>query len=413
MFEKFQNKMFPLLSKLGSIKVLVAVRDGVVLTTPLTIIGSVFLIIGNLPIEAWTNFIAPYSNSLNAVVNVTYGIIGVVATIGIGYQLAKLLEIEPISNTVITLVTFLLATVTPEFGINVGQFGATGMFTGIVIAILTTYVCKFFIKNKITIRMPDGVPPAIANSFVALIPAGAVITIVWVLRVLMGIDINSIVQTLFSPLAYGLRTLPGFILFSFTVSFLWLGGIHGNNVLSGIASPIFITAIAENLIAFNNGQPAPHIINGVFWIMFCCIGGAGSTLGLVFAMIRSKSKMYRELGKLSLPAAIFCINEPVIFGTPIVFNPIMMIPFIATPIILGTGTYFLMYFNIIGKAIFEMPWTMPTIIGPYLATNGSITAAIWSVCSIILSYLIYLPFFKVQERIQLKIENGEVEEASN
>ena len=407
MLEKLQNGLFKLSMKLDSIKPLVAVRDGIVLTTPLTIIGSVFLIIGNFPIESWTNFVAPYTGYLNAVVNVTFGVVGIVATIGIGYQLAKLLDIEPISNAVITLVTFLLATVTPELGINIGEFGATGMFTGIVIAILTTYICKFFIKNKITIKMPEGVPPAIANSFVALIPGGAVITLVWVLRVLMGVDINSIVQAIFSPLAFGLTTLPGFIVYLITVNFLCFCGIHGGNVLSGIASPVFLAAITANLMAFNAGEPIPNIISGVFWIPFCAIGGAGSTLGLVFHMIRSKSKMYRELGRLSLPAAIFCINEPVWFGTPIVLNPIMMVPFILTPVILAIGSYLLMFFGIIGIPVFEIPWTMPTIIGPYLATNGSIGAAIWSACSVAISYFMYWPFFKIQEKIQLGIETGE------
>ena len=404
MLEKIQDNLYSLLSKLGSIKVLVAIREGVVLTTPFTIIGSVFLIIRSFPNDAWAAIIAPYSASLTAVVNVTFGIVGLVSTIGIGYNMAKLVDIEPISNAAITLVAFLLATLTPELGINVAQFGAVGMFTGIVVAILTTYLCKFFIANNIVIRMPEGVPPAISNSFISLIPGAVVVTIVWIIRVLMGIEINVIVQALFSPLAYGMKTLPGFILFSFAISILWFGGIHGGSVLGGISSPIFLAAITENMLAFSNGEPIPHIINGIFWINFICVGGAGATLGLVMAMLRSKSKMYRDLGRLALPSAIFCINEPVIFGTPIVLNPIMLIPFILAPIALIIGTYALMSFGIIGKVVFQVPWTMPTILGPYLATNGDIGAAIWSVCSIFITYLIYLPFFKIQEKIQLQKE---------
>lgn len=135
-----------------------------------------------------------------------------------------------------------------------------------------------------------------------------------------------------------------------------------------------------------------------------CIGGTGSTLGLVIAMLRSKSKVYKSLGKMALPSGIFGINEPVIFGFPIVMNPLMMIPFVLTPMILGTLTYILMYFNIIGRVVFTVPWTIPPIIGPYLATNGNIPAAIWSACTIVISYLIYLPFFKQAEKIQLALE---------
>ncbi len=141
-----------------------------------------------------------------------------------------------------------------------------------------------------------------------------------------------------------------------------------------------------------------------------CLGGTGSTLGLVLAMLRSRSKMYQSLGKMGLPSAIFCINEPVIFGFPIVMAPIMMNPFVATPMILGTATFLLMKIGLVGKIVFQVPWTIPPIIGPYLATNGSVGAAIWSACTIVIAYLIYLPFFKMAEKKQVLLEAGESEQ---
>lgn len=123
-------------------------------------------------------------------------------------------------------------------------------------------------------------------------------------------------------------------------------------------------------------------------------------------MLRSKSNLYRSLGKMSFPSAVFCINEPVIFGFPIVMNPLMMIPFIATPMILGASSYVLMKVCIIGKIVFLVPWIIPPIIGHYLATNGNIPATIWSICTIAISYLIYLPFFKIAEKKQLLLESG-------
>lgn len=258
--------------------------------------------------------------------------------------------------------------------------------------------------------MPDGVPPSVSQSFSSLIPAGVIIATIWVIRVLIGIDVNEVIQFIFKPLVFGLSTLPGLMVYTLLVCFLWSCGIHGDNVLSGIASPIFLGYLAANTLAFQNGEPIPYEIADGFWILFMCLGGTGSTLGLVLAMLRSKSKMYKSLGKMAFPSAIFCINEPVIFGFPIVMNPVMMIPFVVTPMVLGSTTYFLMKVGLVGKIVFQVPWTIPPIIGPYLATNGSVGAAIWSACTIVIAYLIYLPFFKIAEKKQVLIEQGESEQ---
>ena len=410
LLEKLEKNFLPILLKIGENKRLIAIRNGITLTIPFTIIGSIFLIIGNLPIEAWTDFMAPIAPQLNATVNVTFGVLGLISAIGIGYNMGKEFNVDPISNTIITTIAFLLATLTDDFSIDLESLGATGMFTAIIVALLTTEVFRLFVKKNIVIKMPDGVPPSVAQSFSSLIPASVIIVVVWVIRVLLGVDINEVIQFIFKPLVFGLSTLPGLLVYTLLVCFLWSCGIHGDNVLSGIASPIFLGYLAANTAAFQAGKPIPYEIADGFWILFMCLGGTGATLGLVLAMLRSKSKMYKSLGKMSLPSAIFCINEPVIFGFPIVMNPIMMIPFIATPMILGTGTFILMKIGLVGKIVFQVPWTIPPIIGPYLATNGSIGAAIWSVCSIAIAYFIYLPFFKMAEKKQLLLEAGESEQ---
>ncbi|MGX7419381.1 PTS sugar transporter subunit IIC [Carnobacterium gallinarum] len=406
---KLEKNFLPILLKIGENKRLIAIRNGITLTIPFTIIGSIFLILGNLPIEAWTNFIAPVSDLLNAPVTVTFGMLGLISAIGIGYNMGKEFDVDPISNTVVTTVAFLLATLADDFSINIDTLGATGMFTAIIVALFTTELFRFFVKHKITIKMPDGVPPSVAQSFSSLIPAAAILTSIWIIRVLLGIDLNEVIQFIFKPLVFGLSTLPGLMVYTLLVCFLWSCGIHGDNVLSGIASPIFLGYLAANTAAFQNGQPIPYEIADGFWILFMCLGGTGSTLGLVLAMLRSKSKMYKSLGKMAFPSALFCINEPVIFGFPVVMNPIMMIPFITAPVVLGSATYVLMKIGFVGKIVFQVPWTIPPIIGPYLATNGSFGAAIWSACSIVIAYLIYLPFFKMSERKQVLLEQGESE----
>ncbi|MBC1620365.1 PTS sugar transporter subunit IIC [Listeria welshimeri] len=398
------NKFLPYLVKLGDNKILKSIRDGLSFTIPFTILGSVFLIIGNFPVEAWLKFITPYSSQLNSMVTVTFGVLGLISAFGVSYSLAINYGLEPLTNTVIAVLAFLLFSMNEELAIVPGNLGASGMFTAILAGILTTMVTRFVTKRNWTIKMPEGVPPAVAKSFSSLTPAAITLTIVWIIRVMLSIDITQILQSIFKPIVFSLNTIPGLIVYTLVALGLWTIGIHGPNLLSGIATPIFLTNIAVNMEAFQAGKPIPNEVAEGFWTLFMNIGGSGATIGLVIAMIFAKSKSYRELGKLSLPSAVFCINEPIIFGFPIVMNPIMAIPFVATPTILGVATIILMRLGLVGHIVLQVPWTMPPIIGPYLATNGDIGAAIWSVCTIVISYAIYFPFFKASDGKQAALE---------
>ena len=410
MIKFIENKLVPILIKIGENKILVAVRNGITLTLPFTISGSLFLILANLPIPGWSDFLGPFADKLSAPVAVTFGAIGIISAIGISYNLAKQYKLDAITCSAITMVVFLLAQLDQEYTLNVDNLGAAGLFSAIILSIITVHIIKFFISRNIVIKLPEGVPPAVAQSFAGLVPAAVAIVLIWFIRVLLNFDINAFFTWLLSPLVMGLGTLPGMLILIFLISILWCCGIHGDNVLSGITSPIFLKYIAENTQAYLNHQPIPHITADGFYIVFMCLGGTGATLGLVISMLRSKSKLYKSVGELSLPSAIFCINEPVIFGFPIVFNPIMMIPFTITPMILCTLTYALMYFNIIGRPVLQIPWTMPPIFAAYFVTGGNIPAVIWSVCTIVISVFVFLPFFKMAEKKQLEKEAAESQE---
>ena len=411
MLNFFEEKMVPVLLKVSQNKRLMAIRNGLAMTVPFTIIGSFFLIIGNLPIEAWMEFVSPYSDYLNAPVTVTFGMIGLISALGIGYYLAKELDVEPIPNAIITLVAFLLTTLAEDGSINIESLGAVGMFTAIIVGLVTVEIHRFFIRNNLTIKMPEGVPPAVAQSFTSLLPAFAVIILAWIVRVLLGVDLIQIIQIIFQPLVFGLDSFVGLMIYTLLVTMLWTAGIHGDHALAGIATPIFLSNLAANTAAFQAGTPLPHIAVDGFWIVFMCLGGTGSTIGLVINMLRSKNKAYKSLGRLSLPSAIFSINEPVIFGFPIVMNPLMMVPFVLTPMVLGGGAFLLTKIGIIGRIVFAVPWTTPPILGAYLATNGNIPAAIYAGLSIVVSYLIYRPFFKAAERKEMLLEQNEVEDS--
>lgn len=400
----FNEKLMPALVKFSQVKILVGIRDGLALIIPFTIIGSVFLIIGNFPVQSWLDLIAPYSKFFDSVSAVTFDCLGLLAVIGIGYCMAKQYEVEPISNTAMCVVAFLLATDGDDGMVLTDNFGAGGMFTGILICIFTTLVFKYFLDHKIVIRLPEGVPEAVANSFVSLLPGLAIILTIWLLRVVLGINLNAVISAIFSPLVSGVASLPGFIVYLLLYSLLWICGIHGDLMLEGVVAPIWISLLAQNVEALNAGQAIPNVMSDSLVSIFVNIGGTGGTLALAFMMSRSKCQRYRDLGRLSILPGIFNINEPVIFGFPIVMNPIMAIPFILNGLVLGVGTYLLMQFNIIGRVCVEVPWTTPSVVGALLCTNMNVPAMIWGILELVISYFIYLPFFRQQEKLELETE---------
>lgn len=404
-----ENSVVPVLVKIGNNVVLVAVRNGIAFTLPFIIAGSIFLIIANLPIPGWSEWFGDYATLLSIPVQATFGAIGLIAAIGISYHLAKHYALDGLSCACITVAVFLLSQLDDHHKINVDNFGAAGLFSAIILSVLTVYIVRFFIVHKLYIKMPEGVPPAVLQSFVSLAPACVCLGLIWLVRVVLNFDINAFFTLILSPLVRGLDTLPGMLVLVGLISLLWCCGIHGTNVLSGITSPIFLTFIAENTQAYLSHQPIPHINAEGFYTIFICSGGSGATMGLVLAMLWSKSRYYKSIGRVSFGPGLFCINEPVIFGVPMVFNPLMMIPLIATPMVICTCSWLLMSFGIIGKPVLQVPWTMPPILNAYFATGGNIPAAIWSGCMVIISAVMYFPFFKMLEKKQLLQERVEMQ----
>lgn len=403
----FQEKLVPPMIKVGEQKHLKAVRNGISATIPFIIIGSAFLIIGNLPFPWWTSFIGSFAAKLNAPVTATFGVLSILATAGIGYNLAKDYKLDPISGAILSIVGFMLTQMTPEYSLDLTNFGSTGLFTAIIISLIAVEILRFFVKHDFVIKLPKGVPQAIANSFASMVPGAALILSVWIIRVVIGFDITAFLVIVFSPLVFALNTLPGMLVLVLFTGLLWSVGIHGDAVLGSIASPIYLQFIAANTLAYANHLPIPYITAEGFYSMFICLGGTGAVMAIVILSLASKSKVYKAFGKLALPSSIFQISEPVAFGFPIVFNPFVFIPFIVTPMILAAITYMLMLYNIIGRPVAMIPWTMPPIIGPFIVTGGDWRAAAWSVISIGISVIIYYPFFKVAEKQQLINEKSE------
>ncbi|MFV0560934.1 MAG: PTS sugar transporter subunit IIC [Enterococcus sp.] len=403
-------------SKISQNKYLVALRDGMVITIPFTIVGSIFLIITNLPFTGWSDIIAPISSLLGPMVDVTFGMLSLIVLMGVSYQLAHLNRIDILSGVTISVIAFLMTMMTDDFKIDTANFGSGGMFTAIVVAIVCGELLNFFYKKNWVIKLPDTVPPAVMKSFSACIPGGLTLLFVWFIRIVLNIDINTLITKLFEPLVVGVNSFWGILFVCFLMCALWTLGIHGNNVVGSVSAPIFLSFLASNIEAVSQGQTPPYIVADGFLQFGMAMGGTGAVIGLALSMLFAKSKQYRALGKIGLVPSIFGISEPLMFGVPVVFNPILAIPFICIPMILVGISYILMDLGIIGRVIATVPWTTPPVISGLLLTGGDWRAALWQGIEVILATLGYLPFFLKLDRIALekeKLETKELEQSIN
>ncbi len=396
------NRLAPALTRLSENAYLSAIRAGMVSIAPLTIIGGLFLIITNLPISGWEDRVKPYADLLQVPVTATFGMLGLFACFAIAYDFGKQLKQEAIVSASLAALIFVLINLDPKTqSIVTDNLGSKGLFTAIVVALICVRVQKFFTDKNLVIKLPANVPAVVYESFLSLVPMLFLVVIFWLIRHLLGFDINHAVQTIFSPIVFALNTLPGILTYAFLVTMLWSIGINGDNTMDAIVAPIFLQYLAENITAFTNHQPLPYITAYGFFTTFVNVGGTGATIALALIMLNSREPGFRKISRLSLPTQVFQINEPIFFGFPIVLNPIFMIPYILNALILTAATYLLMAAHLISKPVINIPWTTPPIIGHFLATNGDWRAAVWGFLSIIIAMVIYYPFAKTAERQRL------------
>jgi cellobiose PTS system EIIC component len=391
--------LVPPLTALSENPYMSAIRAGMVSVVPLTIIGGLFLVISYLPVPGWDAIVEPYRKLLEIPVTATFGLLGLVACIAIAYDLGTRLRQEAIVSGTMAAVVFMLIQIDPEELTFVTEgLGSQGLFTAILVALVTVRVQKLFTDRHIVIKMPDTVPSVVYQSFLSLSPLVFLVVAFWLIRFAAGVDINHLVQTAFAPLVFALNTLPGILVYAFLVSLLWSVGIHGDNALDAIVAPIFLQYLAANVAAMTTGEPLPYITAHGFFTAFVNVGGTGATIALALILWRSKDPAFRKVGRLSLPTQVFQINEPIFFGLPIVLNPVFMIPYVLSALTLTAGSYLLMSWDLIHRPFINVPWTTPPIIGHYLVSGGDWRAAVWGVASIAIAIVIYYPFAKAAER---------------
>jgi PTS system cellobiose-specific IIC component len=310
-----------------------------------------------------------------------------------------------VSATIATVVFLLLQIDLKTLTFVTEGLGSRGLFTAIVVALVSVRVQKFFTDANLVIRMPASVPPIVTQSFLSLTPLFFLVIAFWALRFIAGVDVNHIVQAAFQPLVFALNTLPGILAYACLVTMLWSIGINGDNAVDAIVAPIFLQYLSENVKAMAAGQPLPYITAYGFFTTFVNVGGTGATLALALLLWNSSEPGFRKVARLSLPTQIFQINEPIFFGLPIVLNPLFMIPYVVSALTLTTGTYLLMHWSVIHRPFVNVPWTTPPIIGHYLVSGGDWRAAVWGAVSIAIAMVVYWPFARAAERRQLRAED--------
>ncbi|WP_300383297.1 PTS transporter subunit EIIC [Clostridium sp.] len=437
--EKFMDWMerniVPVASKIGAQRHLVAIRDGFATIMPLMIIGSLGLLIHNFPITSVKSLFAEGEmlHWLDVIALNVYGgsmfLMGLFAAISIGYALGKSYDVDGLATGLVTLAASLILTNMFDYkapvtwgGFDAGTLGwEPGLFTkwlgpsGLITILITTLIvgtifAKLSTNKKLVIKLPDGVPPAVARSFSALLPTMITLTLVGaVFAILAAFGYKEVylhVYTLIQkPLMGFANSLPVLLLLILIQQLLWFFGLHGSNILAPVINAIFLALTAENMAAIAAGETQGiNIINSQFLDSYVNLGGSGITIALMIALaLKSKSKINKSIRNIASAPALFNINEPIIFGLPIVLNPIYLIPFVVAPMVSAIIAYALSVAKFVAPASAVVPWTCPPVISAFLAT-GQWQGAVVALINIAVSVLIYIPFVMYADKKNLEME---------
>lgn len=427
--KQFGAKLEEYIARFSATPAINALKDGMLATLPLTMLGSVFLLIAQLPISNWSEIMTSILGSewkypFTQVSQSTFDIIALVASFSIGYQYARLKGVEPFACGMISLVNFLILVPSSVMfeGSKVANVipktwsGGSGMATAILAGLITGWLYTAVVLKGWKIKIPDSVPEGVANSFNALIPGIISITAAFFVCagfrfVLHTTFAECIVSLLQKPLQTGLGSLGGYLLLTFMISLFWMFGVH-SSVLNSIANPFLRANGLANQELIEAGM-ALTAENGAYYITFqsrsnfITMTGACITIGLVAAMLlRARSERYKQLGRLAAIPTLFNVNEPVLFGFPVVLNFSLMIPVFLVPLCAALTVYFSTAIGFMKPfGAMEVPWTTPPIISGFIL--GGWRAAVVQMLIILESCIIYFPFFKYQDDAAYREEMGE------
>lgn len=411
-FEAFMNKwLMPIAHKVDKQRHLAAIKSSMVALTPFTILGSIFSILPAFPnmigeSNPISQFILANEELLNLPVAFSIGMLSIYVVMCIAYNLGNHYKLY--IPGCVSLATFAFFVVSAEFvdgALSVGNFGAKGLFCAMLTGLLAVEIYRFCKVKNLTVRLPEGVPDFVSKSFefipITLILAAVFMTIRYASVAIFDALPPMLLSQLLAPLV-GSMDNPWSVLFlNFCICIVFFFGIH-SGVFSPITRPIYTIFIAENIAAHAAGMAPTHFYTPGALSAFFGFTGCGITIGCVVACLFSKSERYRKIGKISLFPSLFGINEPILFGAPIILNPIMFIPFVFVGSIVGTMPLFMIHWGWISPEIFTPPYVGVFLEG--FLTNGDWMSIVANLMQLVLAVLIYWPFFKIMERQELKEE---------
>lgn len=418
-----EQKIAPPLIKFSGLRYVQILQRTFISFTALLIIGSIFLLLAAMPIPAWQEMIATFKPKLAAASGVGTGFMAIFAVVAVSYATIEYYNknknenLDFVAPIVLALSSFFLvvpAQTVATFvegadqpgsftGVPTQFLGASGVFVALLVGIITIEIYRFVINKKWTVKMPNGVPPMVANAFIALIPSVFVIGFWWIVAIVLSIDLPNMVTKIFSPLVTGSDTPWTAFLVTFLNRALWSVGIHGSSAIGAVASPVWTQMTAMNQVAFEAGKDLPYMFTSLFYDNYIWTG----LVPLATIMCFSKSKRIRTLGLLALPATIFNIGEPLIFGLPIMLNPLMMIPFVLGYVLVAVFAIIFTMIGLIPVPVLSAPWIVPAPIKTLIATTGqagSLNAVLFVLFTWVILFVLFYPFVKAMERKDLEQE---------
>lgn len=415
---EFIEKGKPFFEKLSRNIYLRAIRDGFIAGMPVILFSSIFILIAYVPnafgffwpknIEAL--LMKPYGYSMGILAFLVAGTTAKSLTDSVNRSMPATNQINYLSTLLASMVGLLLLAADPtKDGISTGFLGTKGLLTAFLAAFITVTIYKFCVKNEVTIKMPSEVPPNISQVFKDVIPFTLSIVLLYVLEILVrhfiGTGVAEAVGKLFGPLFSAADGYVGITIIFGAYAFFWFVGIHGPSIVEPAIAVVTYANIDANLNLMRAGQHADKILTSGTQMFIVTMGGTGATLIVPFMfMWLCKSKRNKAIGRASAVPTFFGVNEPILFGAPIVLNPVFFIPFIFAPIV--NVWIFKIFIDVLGMNSFtaNLPWTTPGPLGIILGTNLQILSFILAALLIVVDFIIYYPFVKVYDKQILEEE---------
>lgn len=410
-----EKKVMPFANKMAKQRHLAAMRDAFMSLLPITLMGGVAAILNSPPITEnttngfllkWAEFASNNSEILNWLFTFTLGGMSLYISVGITHFLCKHYKMESFLPILFVIVGFFLLVTNPiELGyasksIEIGYIDGKGLIPAILISIVTVELYRFMkARNFGRIKMPESVPASLSDVFAAFVPGFIIIIIYISIFTIFNKMDTTLPKFLFGLLTPTLKAADSIfftVIITLLTHLLWFFGIH-DAALAGIMGPIRDGNLSINAAAQVAGEQLPNVFTTPFWVYFVAIGGCGAVLGLSILLITAKSKQLKTIGKMGIAPALFGISEPLIFGVPLMLNPVFFIPFIFAATTNAIVAFLVMSQGMVGRTFSMLSWNMPSVVGAFFSTLDW-KAVILVIGLIIVDMIIYYPFFKSYDK---------------